>query len=82
MLDLEEHSSGLEVDKERHTAMNEEKFPNDVQEDKPSSPYIRITREEGRAIIERNKAFAEEFMQYLKDHNMLPKKCPARKVEK
>ena len=51
------------------------------QESETSSGYPLLTREEGRALLEEAEAVAEKFMQYLKDHDMLPKKCPARKVE-
>ena len=52
------------------------------EEPKTSSPYTRLTREEGRALIAECEAFGDRFMQYLTDNNLLPKPCPAPKVER
>ena len=44
------------------------------------SPRTRLTREEGRAMIAEHEAAAERVMRRLEELNMLPKKCPARRV--
>ena len=67
-----QESKAMQMPSQKNSLVNEER--------RTSSPYTKVTREEALAAIERNKAFAEEFMQYLKEHDMLPKKCPARKV--
>ena len=48
---------------------------------KSSSPYTKRTREEGRKMIARYEEIGRLYMEYITEHNMLPKPCPARKWE-
>jgi len=49
----------------------------------PETSYenTRLTREEGRALIERNKEFARRVIAYMEEHGMLPEPCPAPKIK-
>ena len=49
----------------------------------PETSYenTRLTREEGRALIERNREFVRKFIQYMEENNLLPEPCPAPKIK-
>ena len=67
-----QYSEAMKMPSQESSLANEER--------KISSDCTLLTREEGLAMLEEAEAVAEKFMRYLEEHNMLPKKCPARKV--
>lgn len=70
------------MEENKNTQMLSQEDTSASEEPKTSSPYTRLTREEGRALIAECEAFGDRFMQYLTDNNLLPKPCPAPKVER
>ena len=71
--------SDMHENKDTLTISQENTSPS--EEPNTSSPYIRRTREEGKALVARNRALLVQIRHYMEDNNLLPKPCPAPKVK-